>query len=787
MKKLKIFVISVFVHILIYSMYFSIDYNIYAAGTADLSKSEYSTTFNPFSAYAYSSVGCTWYAWGRAYEVLGIKLPVLGNAVTWYDTLSKAGYPVGSEPRANSIAVWRDAGAGHVAFVEAVDGNNVYFTEGGWRGLNGGYGGCQYCHYATRPLSKMAVGANTWNSAEYPQYVVGYVYLNETASLVKPFLCAVDTPAANAVYINDNVIVSGWSIYGGGVSKVTCTVNNQTFTCQQTARKDISENPNLQGYPVGNEGFYCEIPTSALVNGTNTILVTSYCGGQNLGSKSVNIIYKYTPLICNIDTPSANSVYSDKNVTVSGWSVYGKGVSKVTCTVNNQTFTCQRTARKDIADNASLKDYPTDNAGFLYEIPQSALKNGTNTILITSYYGNQNLGSKSVNILYNKTTITEPTGITLNMSALTLTKKGQTNTLTAVISPSNATNKVVTWKSSNTSVVTVNSNGIVTAVANGTATITAVTVSGNKTASCKVTVNIPTVPQEPVTKEPLTITGSADKTSISKGDKVTISGKALGGGGKYTYSYLIHNTDTNAWYRLTPNFIANNTFTWTAGSAGNREFFVEVKDSTGKVVRSNAVNVSTKASSPLEISGKANIASVIVGNKVVISGTVSGGNGPYTYSYLVHNKDTNAWSRLTSSFVTANTYIWTAGSAGNREFFVEVKDSTGKVVRSNAINVKAEKKSAPLTINAGATSSKVSVGGKVVILGTGNGGKGDYTYSYLIHNKDTNAWSRLTPSFIKSNTYTWTAGSAGNREFFVEVKDSTGKIVRSNAVYIAVK
>lgn len=39
---------------------------------------------------------------------------------------------------------------------------------------------------------------------------------------------------------------------------------------------------------------------------------------------------------------------------------------------------------------------------------------------------------------------------------------------------------------------------------------------------------------------------------------------------------------------------SKNTYTWTAGSTVNREFFVEVKDSTGKVVRSSAVNVSVK-------------------------------------------------------------------------------------------------------------------------------------------------------------------------------------------------
>ena len=116
MRKSKILSILILTCILVLNICFGANNKIYAAGTADLSKSEYSTTLNPFSAYAYSNVGCTWYAWGRAYEVLGVNLPVLGNAVTWYDTLAQKGYAVGSQPKANSIVVWRDSGAGHVAF-----------------------------------------------------------------------------------------------------------------------------------------------------------------------------------------------------------------------------------------------------------------------------------------------------------------------------------------------------------------------------------------------------------------------------------------------------------------------------------------------------------------------------------------------------------------------------------------------------------------------------------------------------------------------------------------------
>ena len=91
-------------------------------------------------------------------------------------------------------------------------------------------------------------------------------------------------------------------------------------------------------------------------------------------------------------------------------------------------------------------------------------------------------------------------GLTYNISvtAITLNKTetsivvGASETLTATISPSNATNKTLTWTSSNTGVATVTSSGVVTAVAAGTATITATATDGSAVAAtCTVTVSAP--------------------------------------------------------------------------------------------------------------------------------------------------------------------------------------------------------------------------------------------------------------------------------------------------------
>lgn len=78
------------------------------------------------------------------------------------------------------------------------------------------------------------------------------------------------------------------------------------------------------------------------------------------------------------------------------------------------------------------------------------------------------------------------TSVSLSSNSETI-KVGKTVTLIPTISPSNATNKNVTWSSSNTGIATV-SGGTVTGVAAGTATITVTTVSGSKTATCTVVV-----------------------------------------------------------------------------------------------------------------------------------------------------------------------------------------------------------------------------------------------------------------------------------------------------------
>lgn len=87
--------------------------------------------------------------------------------------------------------------------------------------------------------------------------------------------------------------------------------------------------------------------------------------------------------------------------------------------------------------------------------------------------------------------ISEPvTSVTLDFTDVTL-KLGDTFRLTAEILPVNATDKTVTWISSNTSVVTVDENGLLTAVGTGSAAVLVQSNDSGITAMCNINVYQP--------------------------------------------------------------------------------------------------------------------------------------------------------------------------------------------------------------------------------------------------------------------------------------------------------
>lgn len=141
---------------------------------------------------------------------------------------------------------------------------------------------------------------------------------------------------------------------------------------------------------------------------------------------------------------------------------------------------------------------------------------GSTTITATSLDNGAIKGTATINVTNDAVPVT---GVTLDDTSFSLSV-GTTKKLNETVLPAGATDKSVTWTSSNTAVASVN-NGLVTANTVGSATITVKTNDGNKTATASVNVtNAPPAQSEPVTYNFLDKNWSASPTnwtSLSSG------------------------------------------------------------------------------------------------------------------------------------------------------------------------------------------------------------------------------------------------------------------------------
>ncbi|WP_186579861.1 S8 family serine peptidase [Aquibacillus kalidii] len=167
-----------------------------------------------------------------------------------------------------------------------------------------------------------------------------------------------------------------------------------------------------------------------------------------------------------------------------------KVYKKITVKVSNKTVKVNKSSLSVVVGNSSTIKAtvsPSDSTEKTVKWKSSNTKiatvdskgkvtgksNGTATITATVK------GAKEIKV---KVTVNRPVAaksVKLNKKYATLSK-GKTLTLSATVSPSNTTNKTVSWKSSNSSIASVDSKGRVQAVRSGTAKITGTTSNGKK-------------------------------------------------------------------------------------------------------------------------------------------------------------------------------------------------------------------------------------------------------------------------------------------------------------------
>ena len=212
-----------------------------------------------------------------------------------------------------------------------------------------------------------------------------------------------------------------------------------------------SSNTNVARVSEGN--------VTAIGNGTATITATSRDGGKTA--------------TCTV-TVGNGTVSLQKLTLNSSMEILTKGSSKTIYATYNPS---------NVTDKVLYWSSSNTNVARVSEGNVTAVENGITTITATSRDGGKTASCQIIVVDKN----TEMKNISLKTTNLTM-NRGESAVIYATYNPSNVTDKVIYWVSSNTNVARV-SEGTVTAVGKGTATITAITKDGGKVATCEITVS----------------------------------------------------------------------------------------------------------------------------------------------------------------------------------------------------------------------------------------------------------------------------------------------------------
>ena len=199
-------------------------------------------------------------------------------------------------------------------------------------------------------------------------------------------------------------------------------------------------------------------------------------------------------------------------------------------------------------------------------------------------------------------TVVHVTGVDIDKSTASMSK-GESLVLTATVKPANATDKTVTWTSSNTSVATV-SNGTVKAVGAGSATITVTTHDGSKTATCIISVSKDTIPAKDI---------KLDRTSASMYEGGSIRLTAI-----LTPS---DSTDTVAW-KSSNNSIATVDQNGNVKAVSKGTATITASSGGGYIVANCMVTVKQADKHVTSISLSSDSLTMDVGDKAVLTATL---------------------------------------------------------------------------------------------------------------------------------------------------------------------
>ena len=281
-----------------------------------------------------------------------------------------------------------------------------------------------------------------------------------------------------------------------GTATITATAGGKSAKCTVTVSSDVIEVTNITLNPTSlelEEGESKTITATVTPSNATDGTVTWSSSDESVATVSKGVVTAVGEGNATITaTAGEKSAKCSVKVTAKYIPVTKVELNRDTATINvGATTELSATVFPENATNGKVTWSSSDErVATVAGGTVTAISVGTATITATT--ADEVSATCTVTVSEN---VIEVTGISLNQTSLELNIK-ETFTLTATVVPDNATDKTVTWRSSDERVATV-SKGVVTAVGEGSATITAT--AGNESATCKVNVSIPRVEVESIT------------------------------------------------------------------------------------------------------------------------------------------------------------------------------------------------------------------------------------------------------------------------------------------------
>ena len=286
-------------------------------------------------------------------------------------------------------------------------------------------------------------------------------YLTIMLLFVPLVLCAYVSERTINVTVGSSFTISPWSERGSDYSSFTCQSTYVTASDASAFSINITSKTSTTytSYSGIQHGYYATYSVEALKTGNYILYGGSQCirsvaGGWTTG----NPVIKYNVIVSNpvlVNTIVLNT--AEAEITI------GEKIQLETTIIPNDA------TNKSVTWSTTNEAVAiVDNNGMV-----SGVGVGTCQIKVTANDGSGRTSSCTV-----KVNPIEICNITLNkkMSELIV---GENLQLETSVLPNNATDKRVTWKSSNNSIATVDDNGLVTAVAYGQCNIIVSTVDGS--------------------------------------------------------------------------------------------------------------------------------------------------------------------------------------------------------------------------------------------------------------------------------------------------------------------